>query len=360
MYSITERLSMAKPLIQIIPLILALLINRAYPEIWNEIIDLHGYWKFEIGDDSSWIDPNFDDSNWEEIKVPSSWEDQGFPGYDGYAWYRIQFFLTLENITKSLYLHLGRIDDVDEVYLNGNLIGSTGSFPPNYNTAYHIHRSYILPAVYFNSGGNNIIAVRVFDERLVGGILEGKIGIFELQDELAPDIPLSGIWKFRPGDNPDWKHPNLDDTDWINLTVPGFWELQGFRDYDGFGWYRIKFDLDIKYNNDKLILLLGKIDDIDECYVNGERIGITGEILDDPSEINFNEEYLKLRAYYIPKGLLHQDKSNTIAVRVFDGYIDGGMYAGPIGIITREKYLKWLNVVKERKWNILKFLLKKE
>jgi sialate O-acetylesterase len=351
---------MLKTFLHFILFIWVLLTNLSYPEVWKEIVDLHGYWKFEIGDNSIWTNPNFDDSSWEEIKVPSSWEDQGFPGYDGYAWYRIHFFLTIENITKSLYLHLGRIDDVDDVYLNGNLIGSTGSFPPNYNTAYHIHRGYILPAVYFNSDGNNVLAVRVFDERLAGGILEGRIGIYELQDELSPDIPLSGIWKFSPGDNLDWKEPDFDDNDWINLTVPGFWELQGFRNYDGFGWYRTKFDLDIEFENDKLILLLGKIDDIDECYLNGKRIGRTGEFTDESGEISFSEEYLKLRAYYIPKGLLNHYQNNTIAVRVFDGYIDGGIYSGPIGIVTREKYLKWLDTLKERKWNFLKFLFKKE
>ncbi len=34
---------------------------------------------------------DFDDSKWDKITVPSSWENQGFRGYNGYAWYRVSF-----------------------------------------------------------------------------------------------------------------------------------------------------------------------------------------------------------------------------------------------------------------------------
>jgi len=43
-------------------------------------------WKFEIGDDPAYSERNYDVSRWEQIHVPGTWENQGFPGYDGYAW----------------------------------------------------------------------------------------------------------------------------------------------------------------------------------------------------------------------------------------------------------------------------------
>ena len=54
--------------------------------------------------------PNFDDSNWKRIFMPGTWEDQGFPGYDGYAWYRIRFQLPTQYNNKTLVLELGYIE----------------------------------------------------------------------------------------------------------------------------------------------------------------------------------------------------------------------------------------------------------
>src|SRR5690606_33114607 len=60
---------------------------------WQKVINFDGTWKFSIGDDKTWASENYNDENWETIKVPSSWENEGFHGYDGYAWYRKHFSL---------------------------------------------------------------------------------------------------------------------------------------------------------------------------------------------------------------------------------------------------------------------------
>ena len=91
---------------------------------------LKGKWQFSIGMNEEWISPKFNDSSWETIKVPSTWEDQGFNGYNGYAFYRKNINIPSTYKGRMLYLNMGYIDDVDEVYLNGHKIGSTGSFPP--------------------------------------------------------------------------------------------------------------------------------------------------------------------------------------------------------------------------------------
>ena len=110
--------------------------------------NLKGTWLFSIGINEEWISPKFNDSGWETIKVPSPWEDQGFNGYNGYAFYRKKFTIPSTYKGRMLYLNMGYIDDVDAVYLNGNKIGSTGSFPPNYNTAYDAERIYYIPEQY--------------------------------------------------------------------------------------------------------------------------------------------------------------------------------------------------------------------
>jgi hypothetical protein len=307
---------------------------------FEEYVSLEGDWKFSIGDDLSWAELNYNDKDWTEIKVPSSWEEEGFHGYNGYAWYRKNFKLPYDYDGSNLYLHLGYIDDVDEVYINGKLIGSSGSFPPDYNSAYNAYRKYPIPGNVLKKGGRNILAVRVFDSQLAGGITSGNIGIFINTNEIKPDIDLIGKWKFNIGDNPKWKENNFNDNDWLSLFVPAYWDNQGFRDYDGFAWYRKEFTLPPELHNKKLVLLLGKIDDLDETYINGKLVGSTGEIKEDSTEISHNQEYQSLRGYFIPDDVL-TDGKNLIAVRVYDGFKDGGIYEGPIGIVKQESYTKF-------------------
>jgi sialate O-acetylesterase len=321
----------------------------AIAEEWDEIINLRGYWKFNIGNDMEWAEFDYDDSDWEEILVPSSWEDEGYYNYNGYAWYRKHFDFP-KNITNNVvYISLGYIDDVDEVFLNGKLVGSTGSFPPNFGTAYNALRKYPVPKEMFKSGGENIIAVKVYDSRLTGGIHHGDIAI--LTHRLIDlDINLEGIWKFRTGDDLLWKNMDYDDENWDKISVPSKWEIAGYPDYDGYGWYRKNFIADKRLEGEKLVLLLGKIDDIDQCYLNGELIGSTGNFKVTPKTNVFDNEWQEMRGYYIPAGILRFDgKPNLLSVRVYDGFVDGGIYQGPIGITTQEKYREYWMEKKRKK-----------
>jgi hypothetical protein len=315
----------------------------ASPQELARIIDLRGEWKFSIGDRKEWSDPRFNDKNWDNIKVPSSWENQGFHGYDGYAWYRTTFFLPKEHSGKSFILSLGYIDDADEVYVNGNFIGKSGSFPPDYETAYNIFRRYPVPQSFLRLNNHNVIAVRVYDSKLEGGILRGEIGLYYLQTIIA-DYNLEGLWKFSTGDDPDWKEPDFNDAGWTNIVVPAYWENQGFRDYDGIAWYRFSFPLPDNLKKDNLVLLMGKIDDLDEVFINGVMIGSTGDF----SSGHSGQEWQQFRGYFIPDRLL-KPENNIIAVRVYDGFMGGGIYQGPIGLVRQEKYTKfWQSIRKKR------------
>ena len=315
----------------------------------NLLVDLSGRWKFEIGDDMRRADPGFDDRKWDQIKVPSAWEDQGYPGYDGYAWYRKHFTVQSDWTSRDLLLILGRIDDVDEVYVNGEFIGFNGLFPPAYITAYAADRQYPLPAALLKPGSDNVIAVRVYDQELSGGMIEGRVGLYERKNMLRPDIQLPAVWKFRTGDDLKWKEPSLDDTGWKPVRVPAFWEIQGFKDYDGFGWYRVRFMAPGSLPDNNLVLMLGKIDDFDEAYLNGERIGRTGKMPQRGTDALQSDDYTKLRAYWIPSGLLMPGRENVLAVRVYDMFLHGGIYDGPIGIATRDHYTRYARTIQPAK-----------
>ncbi len=307
----------------------------------KRIVNLKGKWKFSIGDNQKWASPYYDDTNWEEIYAPSSWENEGFHGYNGFAWYRKHFEIKENFKGKSVYLSLGYIDDVDEVYINGVKVGFTGSFPPTFFTAYNVPRKYYLPENILNKNEKNLIAVRVYDSQLEGGIISGELGIYMNEDEIPLDINLAGQWKFVLGDKPEFKNKNFDDSDWHTIIVPGFWEHQGFPDYDGFAWYRKEFQIPEEYQDQEMILLLGKIDDFDQVFVNGSLVGYTGDFSEDMFNINLGDNWQRQRAYVISKDKFLKGQKNIVAVRVYDGYLDGGIYEGPIGLVTRKNYNKF-------------------
>jgi len=309
---------------------------------WREALSLAGRCRFEIGDNMAYADPKFDDSKWEPIIVPGAWERQGFPGYDGHAWYRIHFQTPERASDSQLYVQLGSIDDVEETYLNGRLIGYQGGFPPEYFTAYNVHRRYLMPKEFLNPAGDNVLAVRVYDDELAGGIVEGDVGIFYDMDELQVAQPMQDPWLLHLGDDRKYAEPDYDDSDWQRVYVPGLWDSFGHQDYDGIGWYRTRFRVDDEISDERIILLVGRIDDVDQVFLNGEKLGETGPWPDDSKYVGYyGEHYLEYRAYYLPSKMLRKSGENVLAVRVFDALFHGGIWDGPIGLVTREQYMKW-------------------
>ena len=300
-----------------------------------QVIDLSGFWKFHIGDDAGWTSKSFRDADWEKIYVPSTWEEEGFNGYDGFAWYRTTFDGRKLEKDGVYYLNLGYIDDADEAYLNDKLIGFSGQCPPKFKTAYNNERKYVLPSSAIDFQGLNTIAIRVFDVGDRGGIVDGEPGIFTLADRGRLLVDLQGIWAFSTA-RKDEKPSDIEE--WEKIMVPAPWEFQGFK-YDGFGWYRRTFTFPSNVTKEPLVLMLGKIDDFDEVYFNGKLIGRTN----DGRRYGDSFSFEKIRVYELPQNLISRTGPNTIEVMVEDMGNIGGIYEGVIGITTRSNYQKYFS-----------------
>ena len=181
-------------------------------------VTLDSGWKFTTGDNLEWADPQFADTAWKAIRTDRTWENQGFDAYDGYAWYRNNFVLPEDVragsfLKDSLQIVLGMIDDTDQAFLNGRLIGQNAvtvarppeTIPENFTgirTTYNIVRRYVLaaddPRILW--GGRNTIAVRVHDHGGGGGLYSQipSVSMVDLRDfvrldyQKSPFVPEGG------------------------------------------------------------------------------------------------------------------------------------------------------------------------
>jgi len=180
----------------------ALLLAGAAPAARGESANLLSvYWRFAIGDDLNRRDPALNDTGCPWIYSGAPWENQGYPNYDGFAWYRQT--VTMPSSLRGdadrygrVLLRLGRIDDCDETYFNGTLVGTMGRLPPDYATAYNEDRVYVVPAALVRWDAANVIAIRVYDGGGGGGLASGT-------PSLTVGGPLSRVAVLPDFDRPD-------------------------------------------------------------------------------------------------------------------------------------------------------------
>jgi sialate O-acetylesterase len=180
--------------------------------------------KIKVHAEAQFRDPNFDDSNWPKMQVPSLWENQQLPNLDGEVWMRKSVVVTKEDAEKEARIELSKIDDLDVTYINGVEVGTTNH--------YNEKRAYKIPAGVLKEG-HNVIAVKVVDYSGGGGIWGDEADLkLTLQNTI---IALSGAWKFNVVDvksdvSPN-SFPSLLYNAMINPLIP--YAFQGVLWYQG-------------------------------------------------------------------------------------------------------------------------------
>ena len=109
-----------------------------------------------------------------------------------------------------------------------------------------------------------------------------------------------------------WYKTNYSDKYWPTMALPVAVEQTALgSSFDGVIWFRKSIDINKQIPIDSAILSLAMIDDSDDTYVNGIRVG------------GFNG-YNQRRIYKLKPGVLKKGK-NQIAIRVYDGGGGGGI-----------------------------------
>ena len=134
-------------------------------------------------------------------------------------------------------------------------------------------------------------------------------------------IILDGLHKFSPDDKPAYAFPDYDDSQWQSIKIPGSWQSQDIKPAKDIGWYRIRFSAPDGLRNLIPAILLGRIGDVDEVFLNGVKIGGEGLIAK-----RFVEATKVERLYRIPGDLLRYDGTNVLAIKVMNTYLNGGIF----------------------------------
>jgi sialate O-acetylesterase len=160
----------------------AALAQRLLPRVvaWQKGLPLAGV------DASGWSAAADIDADWPVLNAPGLWEGQGLADVDGVVWMRKRIELSAPQAAGGAELHLAKVDDCDEVWVNGQKVGG--------QCGWEQPRRYALPAGLLRAG-SNWIAVRVTDTGGGGGI-HGEAAELRL-DTAAGPVPLTGAWKAR-------------------------------------------------------------------------------------------------------------------------------------------------------------------
>ncbi|MFQ5491583.1 MAG: alpha-amylase family glycosyl hydrolase, partial [Phycisphaerae bacterium] len=126
---------------------------------------------------------------------------------------------------------------------------------------------------------------------------------------------LDGAWFFRKdpkgeGLEQGWHSEAISDSRWSPIRVPGHWEPQGHKGYDGVGWYRRTFDVPAADGAGRWGLCLLGVDDRARVWVNGQEVGAISQAF---------------RRFAVDVTGVVRAGSNTLAVRVEDAGGDGGI-----------------------------------
>jgi hypothetical protein len=140
---------------------------------------LDGPWQFHLGDNPAWAGPDIDDATghdgWEQLKADAPWGAQTHANTEGYGWYRRHIDLTMApGAPSDVALLIPAIDDLYELYWNGQPVGHLGSFPPR------VDFQSAIPAQTYGLGPvrSGVLAVRVYKAPFASND-DGTAGGFE-------------------------------------------------------------------------------------------------------------------------------------------------------------------------------------
>jgi len=153
------------------------------------------------------------------------------------------------------------------------------------------------------------------------------------RDNPSPEtIDISKNWRFSPdekniGTSEKWSAESFNDSQWAILDAGKKWEDQGYKDLDGYGWYRKTIDIPADWKGKDVWVKFAAVNDAYDLFLNGEHMSYFGAanitFADKPSFTKVTDK-------------IKYGSKNLITVRVKDWGNSGGLWRLP-AIITVDK-----------------------
>ncbi len=137
------------------------------------IIYIHDRWRFQIGDNTDWASPDYEDSDWDFISTNLTPTELAFLDCNGIGWFRKTLSVHPELTGKPLALIIDRHLGASEIYLNGEKVAELGTFSENPDQVVSYNDRKPIPIVFSNEEVQTL-AVRftnpnyIYTEMLIG------------------------------------------------------------------------------------------------------------------------------------------------------------------------------------------------
>lgn len=155
---------------------------------------MHWYDDYDIGQKGHWEAADFDDSGWKQVMVPGGFAELGVPDQPAVVWFRREITLPDPLPAGRAFVHLGVIEHMDTVYINGQWTGASA----------WVENPRMYPAAALKPG-RNVIAIRVLKTKADGGFMSKPEDLKIVFGERRPGdtsgagdktvIPLAGQWR---------------------------------------------------------------------------------------------------------------------------------------------------------------------
>ncbi|MFA6843727.1 MAG: hypothetical protein WCR33_04965 [Bacilli bacterium] len=292
---------------------------------------------------------------WREASFPHQDFVKLMPQKNVFGWYAHVFDLPDEFVGFDLLLDLGIIDDADETFLNGALIGKTGTVPGG--SAWNRDRLYRIPAELIKTEAN-VLTSHVWSLWGLGGIVGPPVlkaalvpanaqwELAFIKDEKAPSPGLNhavsvdeALTLCFGGSTPVWQKAAIPWTGW-----------KSYPDDAHFAVFRSTLDLpktsdETARFRSPVVLDIGPIFDVGAVFLNDKRLGLTGRFPEN-GEPAFTEAARRGQYLVAPQDWnVNSDNHLTVIIyreRGIGGLpgVPGNLLENPVSALRRNPYGK--------------------
>ncbi len=150
------------------------------------------------------------DQGWHRETIPNAWRavPKGeLAPIHGYSWYRALVVIPESWKGDELVLYIEAMDDARATYVNGQLVGIAGAFPPKFRSGLGESGQYVVGQGLLRFANVNTVAIRVYQNDPRPNFSVAPPVLLNRNDSEA--IRLEGTWQYRPGDDLEWSKATL-------------------------------------------------------------------------------------------------------------------------------------------------------